>query len=168
MVLARQILDRQHSIGKVNFYLLSDRSLSARVKAIEDNVVSDNIATFHIWDVSRLHRQSSSKGQREILDINFFELLGTGVPCLSAHLGSSSYQAYLVVMPALILADLYDRYGARLLEQNVRCFLQARGKVNKGIRATILNEPEMFSHITMALLLQLNLSRRGQVMVSSR
>ena len=142
--LARQIKERQHAIGKVNFYLLSDRSLSSRVKTIEDDIVSGNIATFHIWDISRLHRQSTSKGQREILNINFLELLGSGVPCLPAHLGSSPYQAYLVVMPAMILSDLYDRYGARLLEQNVRCFLQARGKVNKGIRATILNEPEMF------------------------
>ena len=43
-----------------------------------------------------------------------------------------------------MLAQLYDNWGARLLEQNVRCFLQARGKVNKGIRNTILNAPDMF------------------------
>ena len=30
------------------------------------------------------------------------------------------------------------------MEQNVRCFLQARGNVNKGIRSTIMNEPQMF------------------------
>ncbi|MEL0083541.1 MAG: AIPR family protein, partial [Gammaproteobacteria bacterium] len=46
--------------------------------------------------------------------------------------------------PGPILSALYGKYGARLLEQNVRSFLQARGKVNKGIRATILNEPDMF------------------------
>lgn len=47
-------------------------------------------------------------------------------------------------MPASVLARLYDRYSARLLEQNVRTFLQARAQVNKGIRATILTEPHMF------------------------
>lgn len=47
-------------------------------------------------------------------------------------------------MPATILAKLYDRYSARLLEQNVRTFLQARAQVNKGIRNTILTEPHMF------------------------
>ena len=31
-----------------------------------------------------------------------------------------------------------------LLERNVRTFLQARGKVNKGIRATLNSEPDMF------------------------
>ena len=49
-----------------------------------------------------------------------------------------------MVMPADALATLYGKFGARLLEQNVRTFLQARGNVNKGIRATILNEPGMF------------------------
>ena len=43
--------------------------------------------------------------------------------------------------PGTVLADIYHRWGARLLEQNVRVFLQARGKVNKGIRATLENEP---------------------------
>ncbi|HEY0298661.1 MAG TPA: AIPR family protein, partial [Arachidicoccus sp.] len=42
------------------------------------------------------------------------------------------------------LANLYERFGARLLEQNVRSFLQFTGKINKGIRNTIKNEPQMF------------------------
>src|SRR3546814_9155058 len=36
------------------------------------------------------------------------------------------------------------RSGARLLEANVRSFLQARNKVNRGIRDTIRDQPEMF------------------------
>ena len=48
------------------------------------------------------------------------------------------------MIPAGILADLYGKFGGRLLEQNVRSFLQARGKINQGIRSTILNEPSMF------------------------
>src|SRR5690606_25821405 len=39
---------------------------------------------------------------------------------------------------------IYDLYGGRLLEQNVRTFLQATRGVNKGIRKTILEEPQMF------------------------
>ena len=34
--------------------------------------------------------------------------------------------------------------GPRLLEQNVRVFLQARSKVNRGIRDTLIHDPEMF------------------------
>ena len=35
-------------------------------------------------------------------------------------------------MPATVLSDLYEEYGQRLLESNVRTFLQFGGKVNKG------------------------------------
>lgn len=39
---------------------------------------------------------------------------------------------------------MYNKYQSRLLEENVRSFLQTKGKVNKGIRNIILNNPEMF------------------------
>lgn len=142
--LARQIVDRAGSIRKVNFYLLSERALSGGLQALDDDNVAGTQASFHIWDISRLHRQKSSRGHKEALDIEFIEEFGQGVSCLPAHLGPQSYQSYLIVVPATILASLYEKHGSRLLEQNVRCFLQARGNVNKGIRSTILNEPQMF------------------------
>ncbi|MGR5254335.1 AIPR family protein [Vibrio astriarenae] len=142
--LSRQIYDRGRAIRKVNFYLFSERALSARVSAIEDGEISEVPASYHIWDVSRLQRQQSSRGHKEILDINFPETYGAGISCLPAHLGSDTYKSYLIVIPATILSSMYEKYGARLLEQNVRCFLQARGNVNKGIRNTIINEPQMF------------------------
>lgn len=142
--LARQISDRKGFLRQVNFYLLSERVLSERLQALEDNEVANTRATYHVWDVSRLQRQRSSRGHKEALDIDFQEIFGSGISCLPAHLGSESYRSYLIVIPGKILADLYERFGARLLEQNVRSFLQARGKVNKGIRSTILAEPDMF------------------------
>lgn len=142
--LARQIADRRGSIRQVKFFLLSERSLSDKMQALPDNEVSNVSASYYIWDISRLQRQRSSRGRKEPLDLNFQEMFGTGISCLPAHLGSEAYKSFLVVMPAVILSDLYEKFGARLLEQNVRCFLQARGNVNKGIRATILNEPHMF------------------------
>lgn len=69
---------------------------------------------------------------------------GIKVPCLIAETESDEYQAYIAIMPGQGLANLYERFGARLLEQNVRSFLQFTGKINKGIRNTIMNEPHMF------------------------
>jgi len=142
--LSRRIFDWRENILKVNFYLLSDRNLSDRLKALEDKQHGDYTFTYNIWDISRLFRLYSSQGIREQLEIDLTEMVPGGLPCLPAHLSSTSYQSYLVVMPANILADLYEKHGARLLEQNVRSFLQIRGNVNKGIRTTILSDPEMF------------------------
>mgnify|MGYP005846577659 FL=1 len=142
--LARQIEDRKAAIIQVNLILVSERMLSERIQAIPDAEVAGVSVAHHIWDISRLHRQHSSRSHKEPLDLDFGQMFGDGIACLPAHLSTHAYQSYLMVMPANVLATLYEKFGARLLEQNVRTFLQARGNVNKGLRATILNEPGMF------------------------
>jgi AIPR protein len=142
--LVRQIADRKNALRQVNFYLVSERILSDRFQAFPDGGIGKVRATYHIWDIARFQRQRSSRGHKESLNIDFVELFGDGINCLPANLGDDSYQSFLIVMPAPMLAKLYDRYSARLLEQNVRTFLQARAQVNKGIRTTILTEPHMF------------------------
>ena len=142
--LARRINDRLTSIRQVNFHLLSERVLSDRIQTVASDSAADIPATYNIWDISRLQRQRSARGHKEPLDLDFQEMFGAGIACLPAHTGTQTYKSYLVVIPADILASLYGKFGARLLEQNVRCFLQSRGKVNQGIRRTILSEPQMF------------------------
>lgn len=142
--LSRQICDRKDIIRQINMILVSERIISERIQNLPDGETAGISTSFHIWDISRLHRQHCSRGYKEALDLDFVDMFGTGISCLPAHLGLNAYQSYLIVMPAEILSDLYEKYGARLLEQNVRTFLQARGTVNQGIRSTILNEPTMF------------------------
>ncbi|MFM9913109.1 MAG: AIPR family protein [Methylophilaceae bacterium] len=142
--LVRQIADRRDHLSQVNFYLVSERVLSDRFQTYHENKVGSIQASYSIWDISRFQRQRSSRGHKESLNIDFVELFGDGINCLPANLGSDSYHSFLIVIPATILADLYDRFSGRLLEQNVRTFLQARAQVNKGIRTTILTEPQMF------------------------
>ena len=142
--LIQQIILRRTTLRQISFYLTSERMLSERVQGLNDSVIDGINASYHIWDMARFHRQRSSRGGKEALNIDFVEMFGHGIACLPANLNSSHYQSYLIVMPAVILAALYDRYSGRLLEQNVRTFLQARAQVNKGIRTTILNEPHMF------------------------
>ncbi|MXW46041.1 MAG: AIPR family protein [Gammaproteobacteria bacterium] len=142
--LARDIADRNSQIRQARFLLFSERTLSERLQALEDDSVAGVPISYHVWDVSRLHRQQSSRGHKEALDLDLVDMFGDGVSCLRAHFGRDAYPSYLIVIPGEILSRLYDKYGSRLLEQNVRTFLQARGKVNKGIRTTILAEPGMF------------------------
>lgn len=142
--LSRQIGDRKGLIRQLNLFLFSERTLSDKIQTLPDSEIAGVPTSYHIWDISRLHRQRSSRNHKEPLDLDFEQMFGTGISCLPAHLGADAYQSYLIVMPAGILSTLYEKFGARLLEQNVRTFLQARGNVNQGIRATILNEPGMF------------------------
>lgn len=142
--LSRQISERKSHFSKVSFFLISERELSKRVHALDDKEYKTWTFSYNICDISRMFRLRSSKGAREELEIDLTTLTNGGLPCLPAHLHSAYYRSYLLVIPASILVELYGKYGARLLEQNVRSFLQVRGNVNKGIRTTILNDPEMF------------------------
>lgn len=69
---------------------------------------------------------------------------GFKIPCIMTPTPNDAYQSYLAIISGDALANIYERFGSRLLEQNVRSFLQFTGKINKGIRNTIINEPEMF------------------------
>lgn len=142
--LAQTIYDKSKSISKINFFLLSNTQLSERAEILGKNKIEQYTCTYNIWDISRLHRIESSENAREDVHVDFRKFADEGIPCLPAFTGSGDFPSYLLVMPGKLIADLYDQYGERLLEQNVRTFLQFRGNVNKGIRNTIQNEPEMF------------------------
>ena len=142
---ARAISERGAQLGRIRLFVISERQLSERYEAVDIDQFDGQVpVSLQIWDVGRLHRLRTSRGQKEPIEIDFETLLGTPLPCLPAHLRDASYRSYLVAMPGELIADLYARYGTRLLEQNVRAFLQARNKANKGIRTTILEEPSMF------------------------
>lgn len=131
------------SVSKVRLVLISNRVLSSRVDGRSAGEVDNIPVVYSVWDLSRLHRFASGGRTREDVDVDLAEY-GGPVAVLPAHLAGADYQAFLLVMSGTQLAAIYDRWGARLLEQNVRVFLQARGGVNKGIRMTIDQDPGMF------------------------
>ena len=142
--LADLISRRWRGIDKVRFFLISNRALSERVDGRKADDFNGRTITYSVWDIRRLHRFATMGHGREDIDIDLGKEFGGPLPVLGAHRPDDGYESYLATVPGEMLAQIYDRWGARLLEQNVRVFLQARGKVNKGIRRTIENEPSMF------------------------
>jgi AIPR protein len=142
--LADLISTRWKSLVKIRLILISNRILSARVDGRPEGVFDGVPVTYSVWDIGRLYRFVTSTQGRESIEIDLENDFGGCVQALSAHIPNAGYQAYLLVIPGSQLAAIYDRYAARLLEQNVRVFLQARGGVNKGIRNTLDNDPDMF------------------------
>lgn len=130
-------------VSKVRMFLISNRVLSTRVDGQAAGEVNRIPVGFSVWDLGRLHRFVVAGRSREDHIVDLAEH-GGPVSVLPAHLESADYRAFLLVMPGTQLASIYDRWGARLLEQNVRVFLQAKGGVNKGIRSTLEQCPEMF------------------------
>ena len=96
---------------------------------------------YRVLDINYLF--GISENSRIPIEIDF-QTDNIQVPCLMSQIDNSDYQAYIAILPGQGLANLYERFGARLLEQNVRSFLQFNGKINKGIRETIKDRPHMF------------------------
>lgn len=129
---------------RVNVFILSNGNIPFDAPKMEIKGFDDLQINVHIWDLERLHRLSQSKYHREPIEIDFRETFGVSIPCLQMPSTNELYECYLAIVPGNTLAALYKNYGTRLLESNVRAFLQQTGKVNKGIRDTIRDYPHMF------------------------
>ena len=140
--MAMRLFEAHDAITQLRLFLVTDGQARTEYRETED--VDGLETSFHIWDIRRLHRLATSGQRREPIEINLVERFGEPIPCLIAPAVDGEYQAYFAIIPGHVLNELYAQYGPRLLELNVRSFLQARGKVNQGIRRTILEQPERF------------------------
>ena len=131
-------------VEKVKLIIVTNADFRARADAAKVKDLGGRPVTLSVWDLKRL-KQFMEQGQvRANLVIDFARDFGGGIPILAASDGGSALESYLAVIPGSQLAEIYDKWGPRLLEANVRSFLQARSKVNRGIRDTIREEPRMF------------------------
>jgi hypothetical protein len=137
------LLASKSSIRTLKVMVVSNASVGPRYREVERDVMDGVRTELHLWDLARFHQLSKGTG-REDVDIDVTAFLAGGLPALPAGIGDAGYRAYLCVVPGMFLAQIYEEFGSRLLEGNVRAFLSARGKVNKGIRKTIAKAPDRF------------------------
>ncbi len=142
--LADLIASRWSKVTRVRLLLVSNRQLSERAEGRETETLDGRPVTFSVWDLRRLYRFAEIGRGHEDIDVDLSGEFGGPLAVLPADQSKDDFESYLGVIPGQVLAAIYDRFGARLLEQNVRVFLQARGKVNRGIRNTLENEPSRF------------------------
>ena len=140
--LALILKEKESSLTSIRICFLTNGRIPQFDRGVDK--INNATITFEAWDIVRLHRLVSSGRGHEHVEIDFKEQFGVLLPCLKVPCDNSEYSACLTYLPGDVLAGLYQSYGARLLEKNVRAFLQAKGKVNRGIRDTIKNEPYMF------------------------
>ena len=131
-------------ILRFKFIIISNYTLSKQVKNLSQPDFLDRPVELNVWTLERFF-QTFVSNSSEVLEIETRDFDCDGIPCLKADLGGqSNYDAYLGIVPGKFLADIYLKYGSKLLQGNVRAFLSFRGNVNKGIRSTIMKEPENF------------------------
>ncbi|MBC8321251.1 MAG: AIPR family protein [Bacteroidetes bacterium] len=140
--LAKLINQNYKSLKRSRIILLTN-GVTGAIPATKE-ILGNFEITIQVYDFERLWRNISSGMKKEYITVDFKDEGYTPVKCVDAYDGRGIYTTYISLIPGQLLMDLYDRYGTRLLERNVRAFLQARSNVNRGIRDTIIERPNMF------------------------
>lgn len=139
------IISTWSQVTKVKLILVSNRKYVSRDDAVKLADVGNGASlTWSVWDLARFERFDRSGQARADMVTDFAKDFGAPLPALKASHSDSGLESYLLIVPGEQLAAIYEKWGARLLEANVRTFLQARAKTNKGIQKTIREEPDLF------------------------
>ena len=129
-------------LDQIRIYVLTDRQ--AKAKNFRAREIQGRTVKLEVMDIERLWRHWSEGKPRDELTVDFQEVSGTPLPCIYVPGEMTDYDYALTAIPGEALRFMYDKYGERLLEANVRSFLSATGKVNRGIRDTLRTSPERF------------------------
>jgi hypothetical protein len=142
---AKLVQSTKGNINSLRIYVITDGLTDP--SAVPSAVESDDfglIIEYNVWDMQRVFQQHNILSGKEKVEIDFPTNYNTELQCLKMNEGNPYVDAYLAIIPGITLAKIYKQYQQVLLEKNVRTFLQFKGKVNKGIRNTLREEPDMF------------------------
>ncbi|MDP2102096.1 MAG: AIPR family protein [Methylotenera sp.] len=143
----KEICSHKDNIDRIQILLITNGLVVQRKeKAWKDSYENYKII-YDVWDIERLRRFRSNGANHEPIEVDLSEFKHDGIPCVSVSSISEEalgFTSCVSIIPGVLLHDWYDEYGARLLELNVRSYLQARGKINKGILETLIKEPDHF------------------------
>lgn len=132
-----------NDLEQVRIYVITDRV--AKSKNFKTREIGGKSVRLEVMDIERLHRHWSEGKPRDELVVDFSEVSGQPLPCVFVPGENDDYDYALTAVPGEALRFLYEKFGARLLEANVRSFLSVKGKgVNAGIQSTLRMAPERF------------------------
>ncbi|MDC0530157.1 AIPR family protein [Pelagibacteraceae bacterium] len=138
--LTKQISKLKNPIQNLRIFILTDYicekkiSLSDLPKKVE--------CEFQLYDLNKIYEMSIGGADLSNILINF-EDFKDKTRCMLAH-KTREITSYMAFIPGETLANIYNSWGQRILNLNVRSFLQLSGKINKGLRETLIKNPDRF------------------------
>ena len=138
--------EEDESIERIRLLVITNGYLAVRnAKAFGSEVFHGKKVDKTVWSLERFFEMYQSGREREAIEIHLADFGVNGLPFIKAPLVEGTrYDGYLTIFPGKLLADIYGRYGSRILESNIRAFLSNRKKINAGIRNTIKTHPDDF------------------------
>ena len=137
------IQEHQADIETINVILLTNDETVVYIP--EDTACGKKSLKYDVWDIERLYQSTFSGSAIEHkATIKLKKKYGESLPLIKVQGENSVYDCYIGVISGKMLAQIYKDEGQDLIQKNVRSFLSAAGKVNKGIKNSLASEPQMF------------------------
>jgi len=136
--LYKGIYDHLSDIKVIRSILITDYSCD--VDSLPDEILDGYTIKYQIWNIEKIYKiRCSQYSPTDNLEIDLMKDFGEKIACMEVNFENHDveYSSYLGFMKGSLLADLYDKYNERLLEGNIRVFLQTTTSVNKGILSTL-------------------------------
>ena len=150
-----------NDLEQIRVYVITDRV--ARSKSFKTREIGGKAVRLEVMDIERLHRHWSEGKPRDELVVDFIEVSGSPLPCVFVPSQNEDYDYALTAVPGEALRLLYEKFGGRLLEANVRAFLSVKGKgVNAGIQSTLRAAPERFMAYNNGIVIVADEMRLGE------
>lgn len=141
-IIAEYINDYEREIENIKVILITNKET---VPETPDSIKIDKVTVkFEVWDLERICQSLYQNKSHEDLVIRFQNKYNNPLKMIKVKQDTDVYDCYIGVISGQCLAEIYRDEGQRLIEKNVRSFLQATGKINQGIKKTLSDEPEMF------------------------
>ncbi|MFZ3171112.1 MAG: AIPR family protein [Carboxydocellales bacterium] len=140
--LAQMIYERQSFITTVRIFLVSNAIVD--IDPPTDAEEEDTVFSYDVWDIDRIFRLVGQAGSTGENSVDLRDQYDCSLCMMKMQADHQKYDCYVGMLPGAVLARIYDEHGQQLIERNVRSFLQAKNAINKGIRDTVRDEPEMF------------------------
>ncbi len=132
------------AIRQVRLYIISngvmkcDYALSDEITITKQEIPVEE----HVWDIEAARQSDVATRYEPSVDVDFQNLFQPleCIPCDE----NKDVKSYLAIIPAMVLAQVYDKFRVRLLNQNVRQYLGGRKTINKKMLETLRSEGGKF------------------------
>lgn len=129
-------LNQDSKIDRLNFMFITDGKITRSINEVPVDEDFKIPIHFQLIDIDYLFKINLSENSGGNFNVK------TSLPSLPIL--DDEYNSYLCVIHGSDVYNIYEQFGQKIFEKNVRTFLQFRSNVNKGLRNTIQYYPNKF------------------------
>ena len=138
--LVYELASHHADYDSINYILLTN-GLVGEIKLPSFSIFGKTVDVF-VYDIERYKRYLDNQTIESI--VADLSVLKHPLRCSHITTADGTYDVYSCILSGNVIYRLFDKFHFRLLNSNVRTYLQLRGSVNKGIMDTLKTTPAKF------------------------